>query len=165
MNYVNRAIHFTMLFSEKEILFLDDLTKRGRSGIWMHSHHRLIQNDSILQKSPKTLIKNILFVMAGLICTLVENNCQKQIFERATEGFQKPQLSWWNWLNWIRKELKIPQAELRQPKTIENNKNITFIRTSNPNNPTIFELLKFGVNALLKKNVNGFEYVELIHTK
>ena len=31
--------------------------------------------------------------MAGLVCPLVENNCQKQIFERATEGFQKPQLS------------------------------------------------------------------------
>ena len=120
---------------------------------------------SILHKSSKTLLKNIIFVMAGLICTLVENNCQKQIFGRATEGFKKPQLSWWNWLNWIRKELKNPQTELSQPKTIENNKNLTFIRTSNPNNPAIFELLRLGVNALVEKNVNGFKYIELIHAK
>ena len=65
----------------------------------------------------------------------------------------------------IQKALKIPQTKLRQPKTIENNNNLTFISTFNPNNPKIFTLVKSGVNALVESNVNGFKNIRLIHAK
>ena len=51
------------------------------------------------------------------------------------------------------KALKIPQTELRQRKTIENNNNLTFISTFKPNNSKIFDLIKSGVNTL----VTGFK--------
>ena len=55
----------------------------------------------------------------------------------------------------IQKALKITQTKLRQPKTIENNNNLTFISTFNPNNPKIFTLVKSGVNTLAENNVNS----------
>ena len=57
----------------------------------------------------------------------------------------------------IQKAWKIPQTELRQPKTIENNNNLTFLSTFNPINPQIFDLVKSGVNTLVENNVNGFK--------
>ena len=65
----------------------------------------------------------------------------------------------------IQKALKIPQTKLGQPKTIENNNNLTFISTFNPNNPKIFTLVKSGVNALVESNANGFKNIRLIHAK
>ena len=65
----------------------------------------------------------------------------------------------------IQKALKIPQTKLRQPKTIENNNNLTFISTFNPNNPKIFTLIKSGVNTLVENNINGFKNIRLIHAK
>ena len=91
---------------------------------------------------PKHCLKNIPFVMARRICTIVENNSLKNkhlrelkenfaaygYFEKVDETrMQKP--------------LKICQTELRQPKTIENNNNLTFISTFNPNNPKIYIFL------------------------
>ena len=64
----------------------------------------------------------------------------------------------------IQKALKIPQKELRQPKTIENSNNLTFTSTFNPNNPKIFHLVKSGVNTLVENNVNDFKN-RLIHAK
>ena len=55
--------------------------------------------------------------------------------------------------------------ELRQPKTIENNNNLTVTSTFNPNNRKIFDLVKSGVNTLFENNVNGFKNTRLIHTK
>ena len=80
--------------------------------------------------------------MARHICTIVENNSLKakhlielkekfRIYgypEKVVEiGIQKP--------------LRIPQTELSQPKTIENNNNLTFISTFNSNNPKIYIFL------------------------
>ena len=104
--------------------------------------------------------------MARHICTIVENNSLKakhlielkekfRIYgypEKVVEiGIQKP--------------LRIPQTELSQPKTIENNNNLTFISTFNPNNPKIFDLAKSGVNTLVENDVNGFKNIRLIHAK
>ena len=60
---------------------------------------------------------------------------------------------------------QIPQTKLLQPKTTENNNNLTSISTFNPNNPKIFDLLKSGVNTLVENNVNGFKNIRLIHAK
>ena len=54
--------------------------------------------------------------------------------------------------------------ELRQPKTMENNNNLTFISTLNRNNPKIFDLVKSSVNTLVENSVNGFKNM-LIHAK
>ena len=54
---------------------------------------------------------------------------------------------------------------LRQPKTIENSKNLTFMGTLNPNNPKVFDLVKSGANALAGNNINGFKNIMLIHAK
>ena len=61
--------------------------------------------------------------------------------------------------------LKIHQTELRQPKAIENNNNLTFISTFKPNNSKIFDLVKSAVNTLVENNVNGFKNIMLIHAK
>ena len=60
---------------------------------------------------------------------------------------------------------QILQTKLLQPKTTENNNNLTSISTFNPNNPKIFDLLKSGVNTLVENNVNGFKNIRLIHAK
>ena len=96
--------------------------------------------------------------MARRICTIVENNSLKNKHLRElkenfrTCGYPENVVE-----TGIQKALKIPQTELRQPKTIENNNNLTFISTFNPNNPKIFGLIKSGVNTLVENNVNGFK--------
>ena len=65
----------------------------------------------------------------------------------------------------MQKALKIPQTDLRHPKTIENNNNLTFISTFNPNNRKIFDLVKSGVNTVVENNVNDFKNIKLIYTK
>ena len=50
----------------------------------------------------------------------------------------------------MQKALKIPQTELRQPKTIENSSNLTFINIFNPNKSKILDLVKSNVNTLVQ---------------
>ena len=106
----------------------------------------------------KQCLKNIPFVKARRICTIVANNSLKNKHLRelkenfATYGyFEKVDETR------MQKPLKISQTELHQPKTIENNNNLTFISTFNPNNPKTFDLVKSGVNRLVENNVNGFK--------
>ena len=81
--------------------------------------------------------------MARRICTTVENNSLKNQHLRKlkenfiTYGYPKKVVE-----IGIQKALKILQTELSQPKTIENNNNVTFISTFNPKNPKIFDLVK-----------------------
>ena len=104
--------------------------------------------------------------MARRICTIVENNILKNKHLRElkenfrTYGYPEKVVE-----IGIQKALKIPQTELYQPKTTENNNNLTFLSTFNPNNPKIFKLVKSGVNKLVENNVNGFKYIRLIHAK
>ena len=114
----------------------------------------------------KHCLKNIPFVMARPICTRVENNSLKEKHLRElkenvrTYGFPKKIVK-----IGIQKASKIPQMELRQPRTIENNNNLTVTSTFNPNNRKIFDLVKSGVNTLFENNVNGFKNTRLIHAK
>ena len=81
LNSVNKAIQFTMEFSDKEIPFLDILIKRDNSGIWMDLYHKLTDTQRCLPYStshPKHCLKNIPFVMARRICKIVENNSLKK---------------------------------------------------------------------------------------
>ena len=138
-----------MEFNDKEIPLLDILIKRDNSGIWMDMYHKPTDTQRCLPYStshPKHCLKNIPFVMARRICTIVENNSLKNKHLRELKkNFRNPEkvveIE-------IQKALKIPETELRQPKTIENNNNLTFVTTCNPNNPKIFDLVKSGVNAL-----------------
>ena len=80
---------------------------------------------------PKCYLKSISFVMARRIL--------KKIVEIV-----------------IQKALRIPQTELRQPKTIENNNNSIFVSTLK-----IFDLVKSSVNTL----VEGSRYTSNILRK
>ena len=169
LNSVNEAIQFTMEFTDKEIPFLDILIKRDNSVIWMDLYHKPTDTQRCLPYStihPKHCLKNIPFVVARRICTIVEHNSLKNKHLRElkenfrTYGYPEKVVE-----TGMQKALKIPQTELRQPKTIENNNNLTFISTFNQNNPKIFDLIKSGVNTLVENNVNGFKNIRLIHAK
>ena len=69
---------------------------------------------------PKRCLKSISFVMA------------RRILKKSVEIV-------------VQKALKIPQTELRQPKTIENNNNLIFVSTLK-----IFDLVKSSVNTLVE---------------
>ena len=115
---------------------------------------------------PKHCLKNIPFVMARHICTIVENNSLKNKHLRdLKENFRTYGYSKKVFEIGIQKALKIPQTELRQPKKIENNNNLTFISTFNLNNPKIFDLVESGVNTLVENNINGIENIRLIYAK
>ena len=127
----------------------------------MDLYHKTTDTQRCLPYStshPKHCLKNIPFVMARRICTIVENNCLKNKDLRElkenfrTYGYPEKIVE-----IELQKVLKITQTELPQPKTIESNNNLTFISTFNPNNPKIFDLVKSGVNALVENNVNGFK--------
>ena len=118
-----------------------------------------------LNKSSKTLFKNIPFVMDRRICTIVEHNSLKNKHRRdlkenfRTYSYPKKVVE-----IGIQKALKIPQTELHQPKKIGSNNKKTFISTFNPNNPKIFDLVKSGANTLVENNINSFKN-RLIHAK
>ena len=60
LNSVNKAIQFSIEFSDKEIPFLDNLIKRGNSGIRMDLNHKPTDTKTmsfILKNSSKTLLK------------------------------------------------------------------------------------------------------------
>ena len=161
LNSVNEAIQFTIEFSDKEIPFLDILIKRDYSGIWMDLYHKPTDTQRCLLYStshPKHCLKYIPFVMARRICTMVENNSLKNKHLRELKGnfrtysYPKKVVE-----TGIPETLKIPQTELRQPKAIENNNNLTFISAFKPNNSKIFDLVKSAVNTLVENNVNGFK--------
>ena len=104
--------------------------------------------------------------MARRICTMVENDSLKNKHLRELKGnfrtysYPKKVVE-----TGIPETLKIPQTELRQPKAIENNNNLTFISAFKPNNSKIFDLVKSAVNTLVENNVNGFKNIMLIHGK
>ena len=169
LNSVKEAIQLTMKFIDKEILFLDILIKRENSGTWMDLYHKPTDTQQCLPYSsshPKHCLKNIPFVMARHICTIVENNSLKNKHLRElrenfrTYGDPKKVVE-----IGIQKALKTPQTELHQPRTIENNNNLTFISTFNPNNPKIFDFVNSGVNTLVENNVNDLKNIRLIHAK
>ena len=115
---------------------------------------------------PKHCLINIPFVLARRICTIVENNSlkNKHLWELKKNfriyGYPEKVVE-----IGLQKALKIPQTELRHPKTCKNNNNLTFVSTFNTNNPPKIDLLKSGLNALVENNVNGFKNIRLIHAK
>ena len=128
-----------MEFSDKEIPFLDFLIKQDKSGIWMDLHHKPTDTQRCLPYStnhPKHCLKDIPFTMAMRICTVVEYNFLKNKHLRElkgsfrTYGYPKKVVK-----IGIQKVLKIPQAELLQSNTIENNNNLTFKCTFNQITP------------------------------
>ena len=135
----------------------------------MEMYHKPTDTQRCLPYSnghPKHYLKNIPFAMARRICTIVENYSLKNKRLRElkknfrTYGYPEKVVE-----IGTQKALKILQTELSQPKTIENNNNLTFITTFNPSNPKIFDSLKSGVNILVENNVNSFKNIRLIHAK
>ena len=134
----------------------------------MDLYHKPSDTQSYLPYStsyPKHCLKDIPFVMARR--TIVENNSLKnKHLKELKENFRIYGYPEKVVEIGVLKALKIPQTELRETKTIENNNNLTFISTFNPNNPKLFELVKSGVNTLVENNANdGFKNIRLIHAK
>ena len=112
-----------MEFSDKEIPFLDIFIQRDNSGIWIDMYHKPTDTQRRLYYStshPKHCLKNILFVAARLIYTVVENNSLKNKHLRElkknfrTYGYPGKVVE-----IGTQKALKSPQTGLRQSKTIE----------------------------------------------
>ena len=98
---------------------------------------------------PKHCKKNIPFILAGRICTIVENTEVKmkhlENLKRNLSKYQNPkQLTEFG----INKVLSIPLQELRTPKTISNDNSLPFITTYNPNNPNVYEMIDKSVECL-----------------
>ena len=65
----------------------------------------------------------------------------------------------------INKALSIPLQELRTPKTISNGNSHTFITTSNPKNPNVYEMIDKSVESLKRNKVHGFENLRVVKSK
>ena len=91
------------------------------------------------EEKTKNLSYKVRVVLDDCQTPLDKNNLKPENFRACDQpekivGFGVPKAS------------KILQTEQCQPKTIENKKNLTFIRTFNPNNPKIFDFLKSGLD-------------------
>ena len=115
---------------------------------------------------PKHCKKNIHFILACLICTIVENTEAKmkhlENFKMNLSKYQYPkQLTEFG----INKALSIPLQELRTPKTISNDNSLPFITTYNLNNPNVYEMIDKSVECLKWNKVDSLESLRLIKSK
>ena len=79
-NSINRSIQFTMEYSKYQIPFLEILIKTNENSIWMDLYHKPTDTQRCLpfiSSYPNHCKRNILFCLAGRICTIAENNAEK----------------------------------------------------------------------------------------
>ena len=66
----------------------------------------------------------------------------------------------------ITKVKQIPQAELRRPKDQhDNGKLLPFVTTFNPNNPSVYAIIKSTFDSLQENEVDGMRNFKLIHSR
>ena len=66
----------------------------------------------------------------------------------------------------ITKAKQIPQAELRRPEDRDNNgKILQFVTTFNPNNPSVYAIIKSTFEPLQENEVDGMMDFKLIHSQ
>ena len=66
----------------------------------------------------------------------------------------------------IRKAKQIPQAELRRPKDRgDNGKILPFVTTFNPNNPSVYAIIKSTFESLQENEVDCMRDFKLIHSR
>ena len=66
----------------------------------------------------------------------------------------------------ITKAKQIPQAELRRPKDRDDNgKILPFVTTFNPNNPSVYAIIKSTFESLQENEVDGMRDFELIQSR
>ena len=169
LNSVHPSIQFTMEYSKKEIPFLDILIKRNNEKIWMDVYHKPTDTHRCLPFSsshPNHCKRNIPFILARRICMISENSNEKEKhiddlrYNLAKSGYPRLLIE-----SGIKRALHIPQEELRQPKVFQNNNNLSFITTFNPNNPNSFDIAKKSIECLKQNNVNGFQNISLLQSK
>ena len=61
--------------------------------------------------------------------------------------------------------MSIPLQELRAPKTLSNDNSLPFIKTYNPNNPNVYEMIGKSVECLKRDKVDSFENLKVIKSK
>ena len=115
---------------------------------------------------PSHCKKNISFILACHICTIVKNTEAKtKHFENVKMNLSKyqypKQLSEFG----ISKILNICLQELRKSKTISNDNSLPFITTYNPNNPNVYEMIDKSVECLKRNKVDSLEKVKVIKIK
>ena len=65
----------------------------------------------------------------------------------------------------INKALSIPLQELRTPKTISNDNNLSFITFYNQNNPSVYQMIDKSVESLEPNKVDSFENLRVMKSK
>ena len=110
--------------------------------------------------------KNIPYILARPICTVVENTEAKtKHFENFKMNLSKHQYPKQLIEFGINKALSIPLQELRTPKTISYDNNLPFIATYNPNNPNVYEIIDKLVECLKQNKVDNFENLRVTKSK
>ena len=121
---------------------------------------------SVSSNHPNYCKKNIPYILARPICTIVENTEAKtkhlENLKMNISKYQYPkQLTEFG----INKALSIPLQELRTPKTISNDNSLPFITTYNPNNPNVYEIINKLVECLKQNKVADLENLRVTKSK
>ena len=169
LNSINRFIQFTMEVSKHESPFLDILIKKDER-IWMDLYHKPTHTERYVpfnSNHPPHCKRNIPFTLARRICTIVENEEKKQEhLKKLKENLKSQKYPKEIIDNGISNALRIPQPELRTPKTISGDEKILpFVTTYNPNNPQIFKTIKESFSNLQNTHVPGFNDLKLIQSR
>ena len=65
----------------------------------------------------------------------------------------------------VTKVKQMPQADLRRPKDRDDNEKILpFVTTFNPNNPSVYAIIKSTFESLQENEVDGMRDFKLIHS-
>ena len=81
-----------MEYSKDQILFLDILIKKSKSGIWMNLYQNSTDTQICLpltHSHPNHWKQNISFCLAQRICTIADNNTEKLEFGKLKTKFIK----------------------------------------------------------------------------
>ena len=158
-----------MEYSKYAILFLDILIRRNNDKTWMDIYYKGIDTDRYLPFSsnhPNHCKKNIPFILASSICTIVENTETKiKHLENRKMNLSKYQYPKQLTELRINKALSIPLQELCTPKTISNDNSLPLITTYNPNNPNVYDMIEKSVECSKQNKVDGFENLRVIKSK
>ena len=169
LNSINQHIQFTMEYSEKEIPFLDVMIKRD-DGIWMDLYHKPTDTQMYVpfnSNHPPHCKRNIPFTLARRICAIVENQERKHMhLKNLRRNLKMQKYPDEIIVKGIKKALEIPQAELRKPKTMEENSKIMpYVSTYNPNNPQVSNIIKSVFENIQGNDVPGFKDMKLIQSR
>ena len=155
-----------MEYSKDQILFLDILIKKSKSGIWMNLYQNSTDTQICLPLTyshPNHWKQNISFCLAQRICTTADNNTEKlKSLDNSKSNLSKCHYPHSLLKPGFQKASSTPTKDLQKPS---NESILSFITTYNPNNPNSYSTIKSSVNCLKNNNVRGFNIINLMQSK